>query len=159
MGNTMWLNFFRASSISRHILSVTDSTSVGPPLEVAMAPDDCWRKSYKTDASRTGTSSDSVKGSNTLMVGVGGISDTDDVEERDVDGETYLERLLDLPQATGTKGLSASASKSPLLPSSGSSSESSTASINKSAFARWTALRPSHLAVDIELRSCDENKL
>ena len=83
----MWLNFFRASSISRHILPVTDSTSVGPPLEVALTPEDCWRKSHETDASRTGTSSGSVKGSKTLLVGVGCISDTDDIEERDVDGE------------------------------------------------------------------------
>ena len=147
VGETMWPNFSRASSISRYILSVTDSIFVGPSAAVALAPEECKRKSNEFGASCTRTSSDSVKCSRTLLIGVGGDNDPDDIEERDVDGEADLEMLLDLPRVTCTKGSSATSVKSPLLPSSEpSSSESSpTTPIGKSAFSKWTAFRLSHL--------------
>ena len=138
----MWPNLNRASPISRHILSVTDSVSVGPLLAAAVVPEKCCRKCHEFGASGARISSASVNGSKTLLIGVGGNNDTDDIEESDVDGEADL----DLPRVTGTKGSSGSSSKSPLLPSSElSSSGSSTASIDKSAFSKWTAFRPPHL--------------
>jgi len=122
---------------------VTDSVSVDPLLAAAVVPENGWRKSHETGASINETSSDSINGAKTLLVGVGGTSDTDDIEERDVAGEADLEELLDLPRATSTEGSSVSSSKSPLLPSSESSSESSTAPIGESAFSKWTAFCPS----------------
>ena len=80
------------------------------------------------------TSSDSVNGAKTLLVGVGGTCVTDDMEERDVEArEVAGEREADLPRVTSTKGSSTNSSKSPLLPSSESSSSEfpSTASIEK----------------------------
>ena len=95
-----------------------------------------WRKSNETGATGTETSSDSINGAKTLLVGVGGTSHTDDIEERDVAGEADLEELLDLTRATSTKDLLTNSSKSLLLPSSESSSSESpsTASIEKKSF-------------------------
>ncbi len=81
-----------------------------------------------------GTSSNSSSGEKALLVGVGGKSVTDDMEERDVEvREVAGEREADLPLVTSTKGSSTNSSKSPLLPSSESSSSAfpSTASIEK----------------------------
>ena len=80
-----------------------------------------------------GTSSNSSSGEKALLIGVGGNSGTDDMEERDVEvREVAGEREADLPLVTSMNGSPTNSSKSPLLPSSESLSElSSTASIEK----------------------------
>ena len=89
-----------------------------------------WRKSHETGATGTEIFSDSVNGAKTLLVGVGGTSVTDDIEERDDAGDA------DLPRVTSMKGSLTNSSKSPLLPSSESPSSefSSTASIENKSF-------------------------
>ena len=100
------------------------------------------------------TSSGSVNGAKTLLVGVGGTSVTDDMDERDVEArEVAGEREVDLPLVTSMNGSSTNFSKSPLLPSSESSSSEfpSTASIEKKSnfgkisFSKSAAFRPSQL--------------
>jgi hypothetical protein len=161
-----WANLNFASSISRTILSVTDS-SWRSAVNISCSRG--RRKSHETGAEGTadGTSSDSSSGEKALLVGVGGNSGTDDMEERDVEvREVAGEREADLPLVTSMNGSLTNSSKSPLLPSSESLSElSSTASIEKRSmfekisFWKSAAFRPPQqveMAAEVELRYWNE---